>query len=476
MGFRDFPEGSSDVSMERSLRRRLTEAQKNKIDPTREARMKIGQAQELDQLDFGTGMISSFEAGQEAENVNIGQQILRDALNIADPVSDEFNMLVHQAQQQEPDELDKGMIEEDTIQFAIDDKTPKVGPRTPETDAADDIKSQAIMDRVAANIARATGSYAPRADAMLVDRLRAFRERRRGLTPSNQFTKMQLEQDKLDQETFSLSGSKKGFQRVKLLDGTIGLFDPTTGSFYDSKGNEVQDPRFHRETAEAVARKTLARERVKDLFGKNLRLTQDKKSGETVIWDAKNQKVLGVMNADESFLKGLNANQMKELNKERISFNSRYRNAFNDLATASKSLNAMKVGGVLGNKIGVMGLIKTIEQRMSDLDRAFYTGNESRFVQFKDFIVKQQSNELPERLIRQARNILKSSIDHGLELIRSGAKRTAGQLNAGMEIPIEKTMKTLFVDDEAIRLSGQTADLDQIKSSGQELLDEILGD
>ena len=81
------------------------------------------------------------------------------------------------------------------------------------------------------------------------------------------------------------------------------------------------------------------------------------------------------------------------------------------LTNAQKAIGS----GQLGDKLAVMSLVKQIETRLSDMDRAYYTANISNFSSLREKINQERTGKLSPRLVKEATKLISQAASNAKE-------------------------------------------------------------
>lgn len=85
--------------------------------------------------------------------------------------------------------------------------------------------------------------------------------------------------------------------------------------------------------------------------------------------------------------------------------------------------------GEFGDKIGFMRAVKTVEQRLSDADRAFYISFINRLDAIREQVRRIDGNSINPKLLSQAKQVLSETIKTGARFNKYYANRYANDLN-----------------------------------------------
>jgi len=211
------------------------------------------------------------------------------------------------------------------------------------------------------------------ADALNVDRLRAFQERRQGKTPSNQFSKLLAAENKAN------SRGGRGLQKVVFEDMSQGTFNSSTGIYRDSLGN-ITTKRAYRETPEIAGKKTEAKEATKIRMGLTERVTD------------KNFRTLLASTKMET--KQLLGKHIDLLNAAKENLRSLKRNS-GDLSQKN----------VMAQVVAVRQLVKIADPRPTDEDVKQISGLQSIMARWKEDIANMDNPEVRKRLLKEASDL-----------------------------------------------------------------------
>jgi hypothetical protein len=234
--------------------------------------------------------------------------------------------------------------------------------------------------------------------AELVDRLRAFRERRMGQTPSNQFQKLELAEAKAAN---SASGGRVRTKSVRLRDGRLAiqfLNGPQMGKVFDSNNLLVENPLFDR--------------------------TDELKSREN-----KRGSERGALDAGTKF-----TNFENRLEKSLPALRTRLKGEFATFDASRKALPLGKLNGFMAQAVMLNMVAKITENRATDEDRRFVLEAPGKIKQILD---KAETIKLPEfrkPLIDQAKALFaemkRISQDSIKFAISNEAKSLAGKVGS----------------------------------------------
>jgi len=124
-------------------------------------------------------------------------------------------------------------------------------------------------------------------------------------------------------------------------------------------------------------------------------------------------------------------------------YNTVYKKNFEQLSELSQSVQAMHGGGQLGTKLGIMKLIKTVEQRISDKDRPFYVRANALWNKLKEEVEVQKGDQMPLRLQNEALKITKMFADDEHGQNTHMANMMADQLS-GQGVPRDTAIDVLL--------------------------------
>lgn len=171
---------------------------------------------------------------------------------------------------------------------------------------------------------------------------------------------------------------------------------------------------------------------------------------------------------------GLSITQRQEMTKRVAKYNTNMKTVDADLLKAQKASNAIGKGR-LGEKLGVMGLVKDIETRLSDQDRAFYAYELGFLRQVKQKIDLNKTGKLPAEVVAESKQILKSAIK-AMKRYKSFKKQDAmNELKNTWEISEESSKGSFPGEFDVREVSGNAPSEEDIMKMSEEQLKQYLG-
>jgi len=201
------------------------------------------------------------------------------------------------------------------------------------------------------------------------------------------------------------SGSGSGrLYKVRNDDGTL-----TYRTHEDAVNQSAALPR--RSVGETMEI-TEGKGRINKKYGKGYKTAEDPISGKvTKIYmgeeDIPNKEVF---ETPKSFPKNWDKRKETMTQSAVKDFNSvskKHKEAMLSLNGAKQNLAS---GGKFAEKLGVMGLVTTIEKRLSDYDRAFYIGEISWLRAFAERIRKEKEGTLPKYIVEEAKKMIERNL------------------------------------------------------------------
>lgn len=232
------------------------------------------------------------------------------------------------------------------------------------------------------------------------------------------------------------------------------------------------------ESVRMAGRTTQIKEGIQKRFGKGYTIQTDPVTGEKFkIYKGEEeiapQKI--ELSKTPEYPDGWNKNKEKLTQSTVSKFNAstkKQRDALNDLEKASSALES---GGKFAEKLGVMGLVKDVETRLSDYDRAFYIGEISYLRKMGTFLEKEKSGRLPKYIVDEAKQLIKAAIEKTNGRISDSTNRTIRQLKAA-GIPADYARQRLGAEIEGmveIPEGGSVKPIEEMTE--EEIIEELKG-
>lgn len=130
---------------------------------------------------------------------------------------------------------------------------------------------------------------------------------------------------------------------------------------------------------------------------------------------------------------GLSPEARKDAKDYVKQYNKSVEKDLDSYADLESSFKSLLDNNQLGNKTAVMGIVKDIETRLSDYDRAYYTGEISEAAQIRARARQFKSNEMNPRLLKDAMGLIGRFLAKKKKRVADKRKKFKSQLKGARE-------------------------------------------